>query len=324
MHGIQPPSPGVDASSRIDDKHRKEIEKIEKDRRREADMLQEELIREKNDKNELKKKADASGSRVRNLEKDCKELREKIQVFLSKSDNDDALVAALQAEMQSMAAKAREERRRDKVSESGAAQEVEDLRAECRDREQQVERQHKIIVSLRAELQAAVMRGGDAGDASMEVEQARAASAQALQRVRVLEVSSSKMQELSELLKSKLAEAEEKLHGAHVALRQEKQRSVELERRAEQKSNGNANNSQRRVNSAPGAYPPEKVQQLVDRLNSTTEEIEALQDSFKRTLEIKEEELRMTREMLREQQAAFEDGQRGVQQQLADLQRRRR
>jgi len=62
-----------------------------------------------------------------------------------------------------------------------------------------------------------------------------------------------------------------------------------------------------------------QVQQLVDRLNSTTEEMEALQASFERTLAVKEHELRSTREMLRDQRTLFEDAQHDLENKLANL-----
>lgn len=62
-----------------------------------------------------------------------------------------------------------------------------------------------------------------------------------------------------------------------------------------------------------------QVQQLVDRLNSTTEEMEALQESFERTLAVKEHELRSAREMLRDQRSVFEEAQHELESKLSSL-----
>lgn len=133
----------------------------------------------------------------------------------------------------------------------------------------------------------------------------------------------SKAGELGEMLKRRLEEAEVRLQEANSNLRREKQRAVELERRAEgnsrQPHGGGSSAGGRRANSAPGGYPPEKVEMLVDRLNGMTEEMEALQESFKRTLEVKEGELGHLRECLRQLEQHVEAGQEQVERQLAKI-----
>ena len=59
-----------------------------------------------------------------------------------------------------------------------------------------------------------------------------------------------------------------------------------------------------------------QVQQLVDRLNSTTEEMEALQESFQRTLGSKEQELRTANELMREQHQIFQEAQADLEHKL--------
>lgn len=39
---------------------------------------------------------DAAVSRVKNVERDCRDLRDKVSTLLTKTDNDDGLIAALQ------------------------------------------------------------------------------------------------------------------------------------------------------------------------------------------------------------------------------------
>jgi predicted RNase H-like nuclease (RuvC/YqgF family) len=77
-------SPGktlqLDAASRVDAQHRREIEKIERDRRQEASALSEEMERERAEKKELKRKLDAATARVSVLDKETRDLRDKIEV----------------------------------------------------------------------------------------------------------------------------------------------------------------------------------------------------------------------------------------------------
>jgi len=249
---------------------------------------------------------------VKNLEKDNRDLREKMQVMLSKTDNDDALIAALQAEMQQMARRAKDERRRETASETGTSAELQESRAALREKETQVDRQQKIIISLRAELHAAVMRAEDSSRGAIQTD-VHEARVQAIdQKLRLAEVQAA--------LRRKLEDAEAQLHGTAAALRQERQKNVELERLANAPPR-NPSAGRVRGTSANG-YPPEKVQQLVDRLNNTTEEMEALQESFRRTLEVKEAELRNARELLHDQQQEFEASQAGLQRHVAELHRR--
>lgn len=257
---------------------------------------------------------------MKNLEKDNRDLREKMQVMLSKTDNDDALIVALQAEMQQMARRAKEERRRETASETGTSAELHESRAALREKETQVDRQQKIIVSLRAELHAAVMRAEDSSRGAIQTD-VHEARVQAIdQKLRLAEVQAARQRELGDLLRRKLEDAEAQLHGTAAALRQERQKNVELERLANAPPR-NPSAGRVRGTSANG-YPPEKVQQLVDRLNNTTEEMEALQESFRRTLEVKEAELRNAQELLHDQQQEFEASQAGLQRHIAELHRR--
>ena len=94
---------------------------------------------------------------------------------MSKTDNDDALIAALQAEMAGMSksvqdakrasTKNREKENREEGVDLGAGDRghVDELNA-------QVQRQHKIILSLRAELQASVTRIHEQSSCSQRIE----------------------------------------------------------------------------------------------------------------------------------------------------------
>jgi len=305
-----------DVAMRVDDQHRKEIERIERDRKREAQQLQDDLLKEREEKEGMRKKLDAASARVRNLEKDCRDLRDKIQILIAKTDNDDNLIAALQSEMEAMARKTKDERRKARGEESGALEELQEVRRQLKDKENQVDRQQKIIISLRAELQSAMTKTEEATSGAMKAEMSMLAEENFSQKLRIAEVKHEKLSEFADLLKKRLEEAEEKLRLANGSLRQERQRCVEVERKLESKSSA----SSRRAHSAPGQFPPEKVQQLVDRLNSTTEEMDALQESFQRTLEIKEKELRTCKELLREQQKEIEVNQAEMQRRIMELQ----
>ena len=144
----------LDAASRLDAQHRRQIDKIERDRRFEASSLQEQMDKERADKAALKRKLDAAASRVSVLENEVRDMRDKIQVLLSKTDNDDALISALQTEMAAMARAAKDNKRarRDETKhnlDSASSHSLEQIE----EKQAQIERQHKIILSLRAELQ---------------------------------------------------------------------------------------------------------------------------------------------------------------------------
>jgi len=272
---------------KIDAQHRREIDKIERERRQEAHALQEVLDKERGDKAALKRKLDAAASRVSVLEKETRDLRDKMEVLLSKTDNDDELIEALQAEMASM-----------------------------------------------AKLQAAVMRGKEASTRAERAAGMERAEDQVLltrlsaanHEVRMLQVEKAKLSELTDVLKRKLAEAEEEANAASALVRQERQKSVELQRllpsesaQAHRTARSGSGASWRSTGCA-NSFPPEKVQQLVDRLNCTTEEMEALQLSFQRTLSLKELEVRGAKEQLREQELLFREAQAELEQKLGHLQ----
>eukprot|EP00802_Teleaulax_amphioxeia_P004057 Tamp_04061.p1 GENE.Tamp_04061~~Tamp_04061.p1 ORF type:complete len:621 (-),score=222.96 Tamp_04061:1585-3426(-) len=333
-----PPSPSkvqLDTASKVDAQHRREIDKIERERRQEAHALQDVLDKERADKAALKRKLDAAASRVSVLEKETRDLRDKMEVLLSKTDNDDQLIEALQTEMATMAKaiKASSRSRKDEAKREDAD---EQSQLQLQEKSSQIQRQHKIILSLRAELQAAVMRGKEAASradrvagmerAEDEVHLTRLTAAQ--HEVRMLQVEKAKLTELTDVLKRKLAQAEEEVDGSAALIRQERQKSVDLERQLASSAqahrtgrSGSAGSaaSSRRAASA-NSFPPEKVQQLVDRLNSTTEEMEALQQSFQRTLSLKEHEVRAAKEQLREQELLFREAQAELEEKLGHLQ----
>jgi len=146
----------IDGASRVDAQHRREIDKIDRDRRQEGTALQEQVDKERSDKTALKRKLDAAASRVSVLEKETRDLRDKMELVLCKTDNDDELIAALQTEMANMAKAAKDNKRslkdalkRDLDPGSNSQQ--------LQDKEVQIERQHKIILSLRSELQVTLL-----------------------------------------------------------------------------------------------------------------------------------------------------------------------
>lgn len=205
--GVPPGSPQQDAAWKAEEQRRKEIEKIERDKRREQDSIGDELERVKKERDENKMMYGAAQSRVKNLERDCRDLRDKIGVLLTKTDNDDGLIAALQQEMQSMARRGKEERRKER-EQQGTACEVQELRVSVADREAQVERQHKVIVSLRAEVQAAQMRQQGEQREALASGADSMRAAQAAHKARMAEVQLSKADEVTAMLKRRLDEAE--------------------------------------------------------------------------------------------------------------------
>ena len=120
---------------------------MEEERRGEAERL---MLREQQlltEVSEARKRGEAHVARIKNLEADARNKREKLKVMLDKSDTDDQLIRALQIEL----ANAR-------ASPGGAspgrrggdddAQRVRDLGARISVQQAQIDRQEQIIVAL--------------------------------------------------------------------------------------------------------------------------------------------------------------------------------
>merc|ERR1719203_2128432 len=81
------------------EKERGALEKAAEKRREELDRLQEEVERLRGEQGEGKRKRDALKSRNGLLEGQLRDLKTHVQTLVQKSENDDALVAALRRQL---------------------------------------------------------------------------------------------------------------------------------------------------------------------------------------------------------------------------------
>ncbi len=163
---------GAELESRrfADDRQRHAIKAMEEERRGEAERL---MLREQqllSEVSEARKRGEAHVARIKNLEADVRSKREKLKVMLDKSDTDDQLIRALQAELANERARASPGggaspgRRGD----DGDAQRVRDLGARISVQQAQIDRQEQIIVALNEQARRDVGPGcAEAGDATV-------------------------------------------------------------------------------------------------------------------------------------------------------------
>ena len=176
------------------------IEHIEADRRREMERL---LVREQELSGEVvesRKRVEAMGARIRNLELDVRGKKEKLKTLLDKSETDDALVTALRAELD----KQRRNGGKGGGSSSGGGgggegldaatlrKRMSELASKNAQQQTQIDRQEQIILALRDQLQN---------------QPEPKASARPPQDLIKLQAENSKLRELVGLLQEKLAEA---------------------------------------------------------------------------------------------------------------------
>jgi chromosome segregation ATPase len=84
----------------VDDKTRKQIEKLESKSRFELAELKKEVVEKNEQITEFKKKIEAMGARIKNLEKSNQEMKAKLSRVFLKSANDDKLIEALKSELE--------------------------------------------------------------------------------------------------------------------------------------------------------------------------------------------------------------------------------
>ncbi|CAE8584396.1 unnamed protein product [Polarella glacialis] len=183
--------PKVPAVSQAADKRREEFER-----------LQEEVEKLRAEQAEAKSKQVALKSRAGLLESQLREMKANSQFLLRKSDDDDALVAAMRRQMGRRAEAGDVE----ELDEGGAAAaELEGLRQENEELQGQLERQAQIVVQLRQKSLAASCENGSVrlGPKSAE---SSVSDRQLIDRVRFLEAENQKAGEHVRLLREQLEE----------------------------------------------------------------------------------------------------------------------
>lgn len=178
------------------------------DRRREDfDRLQEEVDRLRSDQAEGKRKRDAMKSRNDNLMVQLRELKASVQDLLRKSDNDDALVAALRRQLGRGGSQPAGAGCGGCDSDlAGPPGGVEELRRENAELQEQLERQAQIVLQLRQKSIAATCENGSARLGPQSVEAAAGERDRVVDRVRYLEAENARQLEQVRLLREQLGE----------------------------------------------------------------------------------------------------------------------
>lgn len=177
--------PGSPASRHVE-RTRDRLANMEQERRHELERL---LVAEQQLTNELgeaRRRADAQAARIKNLEIDVRNKREKLKLLLDKSDNDNHLVSVLRQELDKYRKGEGGGRPADGSAEGEAQRRVANLTGRVSQQQVQIDRQEKIILSLREQL----AQDGGGADSGKEER---------------LESENSQLRELVVLLQDKLA-----------------------------------------------------------------------------------------------------------------------
>ena len=199
-----PGSPGSERD-RGDERQRGALQKMDHDRHRELERL---LLREQELSAEVvdsRKKSEAMGARIRNLELDVRGKKEKLKTLLDKSDADDQLVEALRTELDKfrkggggagggagggIAGAAEDAAQKKRMSE---------LASRAAQQQTQIDRQEQIILALRDQMQQLQQKLQQKPPPSPEQRPP--------QDIIKLQTENSKLRELVALLQEKLADA---------------------------------------------------------------------------------------------------------------------
>ncbi len=130
--------------------YRKNLQKLEDTKRKEKDTLAKELSTTVEEYHALRKKFEANQSRKRIVESENRDLRQKLGVLLTKTQNDDKLIDALKRELQFFREKA-ENVEAEKRSPQKANKRVVTILGQdstLKQQQEQILRQEKIIVAL--------------------------------------------------------------------------------------------------------------------------------------------------------------------------------
>mmetsp|Transcript_30747 Transcript_30747/g.73214 ORF Transcript_30747/g.73214 Transcript_30747/m.73214 type:complete len:355 (+) Transcript_30747:107-1171(+) len=157
-HRLQEAQAGEAAPATVarprEDGNRRALDELKEKRRQEADKAEAELAEARGELEKLRFKCDAAVSRKKLLEDEVKNLKEKIAVLLSKTTNDDKLIAALRSQLEQSKRAPHETNPRVKAkpgnTTDGKGADV--LKEELMRKEEQIERQLMIIHTLEAQI----------------------------------------------------------------------------------------------------------------------------------------------------------------------------
>jgi len=192
-------------ADQVGEKETRAIAQAAEKRREEFERLQEEAEKLRGETAEAKRKRDALKSRNGVLEGQLRELKASVQDLVRKSENDDALVAALRRQL-GRHGPAGEDGEGASSSTRASAAEAEALRQENAELHAQLERQAQIVVQLRQKNLANTCESGSAKLGPRSVESSTG-DRQLVDRVRFLEAEQSKHLEQIKLLRERLGES---------------------------------------------------------------------------------------------------------------------
>ncbi|WZN60195.1 coiled-coil domain-containing protein [Chloropicon roscoffensis] len=141
---------GANDTGRHELQYRKNLQKLEDTRRKEKDSLARELSETNEEYRSLRMKYDANLSRKKIVESENRDLRQKLGVLLTKTQNDDKLIEALKRELQFFREKSENveiEKRSPKKTNKRVVT-ILGQDSTLKQQQEQILRQEKIIVSL--------------------------------------------------------------------------------------------------------------------------------------------------------------------------------
>lgn len=196
-----PPRQGRGRSDQPGERESRVIAQAAEKRREEFEKLQEEAEKLRSDASEAKKKREALKSRNGLLEGQLRDLKASVQDLLKKSENDDALVAALRRQLGRHGPGGAE------IPMGGvSAEEIEVLRQENVELQGQLERQAQIVVQLRQKNLANTCENGSTKLGPRSVE-AGTGDRHLVDRCRYLEAENAKQLEQVKLLQARMGDA---------------------------------------------------------------------------------------------------------------------
>lgn len=181
------------------DKDRQGIIQAAERRREEFDKLQEEAEQLRLEVSDLKRKREAAKSRKDVLEGQVKELKTHVQTMVQKSENDDALVAAMRRQL------GRPDGPTQDPFAGMSGEDPQELRQENSELQAQVDRQAQIILRLQQKSLEKSVELGSTRLGPQSVEDA-ASNRELIERVRFLEAENAKQSEKVRLLRRQCGE----------------------------------------------------------------------------------------------------------------------
>lgn len=323
------------------DGHVEDLSRLEFERRTEMENVKCTLQKKQEELAAMKLRSDGHASRVKILEGELKAMKEKLSLLLSKGNDDDALIDALKRELIAVKQQQQQQHggsarvtsagREKPLASSGAGAASSQLTSVLKSdlskaveratkAEAQVERQHKIIVALKGEIQQQQQQSA-ASDSQLQ--RVRASLAQACletfdavasrAHIQAERVEVERLRGLVDVLRKRCDDLESAAESSARALRNERARAVDLERRAESAGSG------KRQGVKPSTPGSDKVTMLLDRLNQSTDELEQMKTAFERQASLHDNEIRGLNDRLQRVTHQFDSAAATMRQQIDSL-----